>query len=912
MNIGRPLPLLLLLLAAGVHQGVARARGAPEPQAPSAPVSSVTAAETPAHLVDEGIRLISLNRLDDAWAVLVRARDQAVAAGDLVVEGRAEWGLGRVAFLRRDDAATEEHYARAARRLDDAAAFELRATLALQRGRELSERGAHAAAEQQWRAGVALTRAHGPRWLQAQLLRSLTFVATVPMADRLVLIEEAERSLEGEQRPALEGLVAHQHGDLAFLAGDYIRALRETERAVGLLERAGARADLARALTSVGRIYRVHGEPEQAIPWFRRALDVQRGIDNTPAEVQNLIGLGIAHLHLARFDEAAAAYAEAVAVARTSPQPSDLVHALTQQAIGLVEMQRVPEAERSLAEALVLPAEPRLLGSLQGARGTVAFAARRYAEALAAFDLALEAPGLGVDSRVETLERRARALDALDRPDEAIIAADAALEALGRLRASLVPRDYFKRGFDQSWARLFGLSVRRLALAGEATRALEVAERARARAFADLVASRLVENSPSLSAAASTTPPPSPGLVLRGASGGPAAGARAGGTALESAAAVDSATVDQMRSTATALGATIVSYWVDAEVTLVWVITPQGDVHMRRLPIGARDLERAILATQATPGAEATRFSTGPASRAAFRRLHDALIAPVQRWLPARDGLVTIVPHGPLFRLSFAALTRRDGRYLVEDHALLHAPSVAVLRLVAGRAPRAGPPSYLLLGNPAWSAARSRREALARLPGAAREVEAIRRRVAPAAATVLRDGTASELALRQAAPGASVLHLATHAIVDDARPFESYLALASQTSEEGDGRLTAEEVYGLWLDADLVVLSACRSATGPVTGDGLLGLTRAFIAAGARSVIATLWDLPDEAARAILPHFYREWLATGNKAEALRRAQLAWLADLRTGRVVVDSPLGAVTLREHPALWASLVLQGRP
>ena len=77
-----------------------------------------------------------------------------------------------MAFLRRDDAATEEHYARAARRLDDGAAFELRATLALQRGRELLERGAHAAAEQQWRTGVEITRAHGPRWLQAQLLRN--------------------------------------------------------------------------------------------------------------------------------------------------------------------------------------------------------------------------------------------------------------------------------------------------------------------------------------------------------------------------------------------------------------------------------------------------------------------------------------------------------------------------------------------------------------------------------------------------------------------------------------------------------------------------------------------------------------------------------------------------------------------
>jgi CHAT domain-containing protein len=97
-----------------------------------------------------------------------------------------------------------------------------------------------------------------------------------------------------------------------------------------------------------------------------------------------------------------------------------------------------------------------------------------------------------------------------------------------------------------------------------------------------------------------------------------------------------------------------------------------------------------------------------------------------------------------------------------------------------------------------------------------------------------------------------------------------------------------------------------------VTGDGLLGLTRAFFASGTRSMIATLWDLPDEAARAILPRFYREWIATGSKARALRRAQLAWLADLRANRVTVDSSLGRVTLVEHPALWASLVLQGRP
>jgi CHAT domain-containing protein len=107
-------------------------------------------------------------------------------------------------------------------------------------------------------------------------------------------------------------------------------------------------------------------------------------------------------------------------------------------------------------------------------------------------------------------------------------------------------------------------------------------------------------------------------------------------------------------------------------------------------------------------------------------------------------------------------------------------------------------------------------------------------------------------------------------------------------------------------------MSACRTATGPISGDGLLGLTRAFFAAGARSVVATLWDLPDAAAATMLPRFYREWQATGSRAEGLRRAQLAYLADLRAGKVVVTSPLGKTTLPEHPALWASLVLQGRP
>ena len=137
------------------------------------------------------------------------------------------------------------------------------------------------------------------------------------------------------------------------------------------------------------------------------------------------------------------------------------------------------------------------------------------------------------------------------------------------------------------------------------------------------------------------------------------------------------------------------------------------------------------------------------------------------------------------------------------------------------------------------------------------------------------------------------------------------LALAVSGKPGSDGRLTAEEVYGLSIDADLVVLSGCRTASGEVTGDGVIGLSRAFFAAGAPAIVASLWDLPDVAGREILPAFYQAWKQSGDKAAALRDAQLSLLARLRSGRFTVDTPAGPITVPPHPAIWAGLVLIGR-
>lgn len=137
------------------------------------------------------------------------------------------------------------------------------------------------------------------------------------------------------------------------------------------------------------------------------------------------------------------------------------------------------------------------------------------------------------------------------------------------------------------------------------------------------------------------------------------------------------------------------------------------------------------------------------------------------------------------------------------------------------------------------------------------------------------------------------------------------LGSGSKTSPD-DGRLTVREIYDLRLDADLVVLSACGSALGNVTGDGIVGLTRAFFYAGTPSILATLWDVADEPTRQLVSEFYRVYLGGATRSGALRAAQLRLLRQLREGRLSVKTPLGDVKLPEDPRLWAGVALLGEP
>ncbi|MFY9823357.1 MAG: CHAT domain-containing protein, partial [Thermoanaerobaculia bacterium] len=187
-----------------------------------------------------------------------------------------------------------------------------------------------------------------------------------------------------------------------------------------------------------------------------------------------------------------------------------------------------------------------------------------------------------------------------------------------------------------------------------------------------------------------------------------------------------------------------------------------------------------------------------------------------------------------------------------------------------------------------------------RLPGSRQEAEAIAALAPPAETRVDLDFDASRAeALSDRLSAYRIVHFATHGVIDAEHPALSGLALSmvDRTGKPQAGFLHLRDVYNLRLNADLVVLSGCRTALGKeVRGEGLIGLTRGFLYAGAPRVVASLWRVEDQATAALMTRFYRAlWEERLRPAAALRAAQLSLSRERRW---------------HDPYFWAGFVLQG--
>jgi CHAT domain-containing protein len=344
-------------------------------------------------------------------------------------------------------------------------------------------------------------------------------------------------------------------------------------------------------------------------------------------------------------------------------------------------------------------------------------------------------------------------------------------------------------------------------------------------------------------------------------------------------------------------GEALLTFFLGRRSSAAWVVT-RDRVEVRTLPARAA-LEPAVrdyLRVLGRPSA-----GDGRQQAAAVSRLLD--LDAIAALVPDETRLI-VIPHGVLHYVPVEALVGSDGRYFVERFTVSYAPSASSLAYLRGRGGRREAGSLIAVGDPLTGAAAAADERglrietlsrLKRLPHSGRELRQIASLLGGPG--VLDRELATEERLQQMdLTDASILHFATHGVIDEARPGRSGLALTA-APPGGDGLLQMREIYRLRLRATLVTLSACESALGTeVTGEGVVGLSRAFFYAGADSVLASLWSVADASTADWMVQFY-EGLRAGQPLDgAARGAKLAFLR-------------GEDRFR-HPYYWAPFVLSG--
>ncbi len=351
-------------------------------------------------------------------------------------------------------------------------------------------------------------------------------------------------------------------------------------------------------------------------------------------------------------------------------------------------------------------------------------------------------------------------------------------------------------------------------------------------------------------------------------------------------------------------GLTLIEYYALPEQLLVFAIQ-RGAIRLERVPVG-----RAELAGRVRDMLSAiTRGAADWQTQAAWLATH--LFDPVDDALRAATGPIGFVPHGELHHLPFAALPWAGG-LLVDTRATFSVPSLSALDSAIHGRLRTKQTSILAVGDPRED-----------LPGARAEVDAMAA-VFPTP-QVLIGKAATETAVRSGLAGAQVAHFAVHGVrTNPRRP--AHLALLEDSVH--DGRLHADEIAALPIEAGLVVLSVCDSARGHANrGDEVVGVVdRAFLAAGARTVLASRWPVHDAASVLFMRGFYSQRPTLGLLG-AFHSAQLS----LRNGRVK-PADLGAPLLAQmarprvkafrgvrparkvvdlrHPYFWAAFTLRG--
>ncbi|MEG5140427.1 MULTISPECIES: CHAT domain-containing tetratricopeptide repeat protein [unclassified Microcoleus] len=703
------------------------------------------------------------------------------------------------------------------------------------------------------------------------------YAKAIEYAQQKLAITRFIKDREGEGR-ALDNL-----GNAYESLGNYAKAIEYSQQSLAIAREIKNRLGEAGGLGNLGSAYRSIGNYAKAIEYSQQSLAIAREIKNRRGEGVALGNLGIAYYSLGNYAKVIEYAQQSLAIAREIKDRLGEGNALGNLGAAYDSLGNYAKAieysQQSLAVAREIK-DRKGEGSALGNLGTAYYSLGNYAKVIEYAQQSLAIAREIKDRQGEglALNNLGAAFWRAGNPTEAEKMLVNGIQVWESMRQMLGSNDANKVSIFEGQAVTYRHLQRVRVAQNNPIAALEISERGRARAFVDLLSERL--SSGSTNPVINTSP-----------------------------------NQEQIRQIAKAQNATLVQYSIIYEgfqiqgklegresALYIWVIQPTGEITFREVdlkPLWQKhkaSLADLIIGNQEFLAVRSRGSFPALQPQPDLPTLHQLLIDPIASLLPKDPNAhVIFIPQGSLFQVPFPALQDEGGTYLIQKHTILTAPSIQVLALtrqqkLAQKQPNSS--NALVLGNPTMpsvspSLGEPKRQ-LSPLPGAEAEARAI----APLLNTQAITGAqGTKAAIVQKMPQASIIHLATHGLLDDVRGLGSAIAMAPSGSD--DGLLTAEEIFDMKLQASLVVLSACNTGEGRITGDGVIGLSRALISAGVPSVIVSLWSVPDAPTAELMQAFYQNLQQNPDKAQALRQAMLT-------------------TMKTHPQPrnWAAFTLIG--
>jgi CHAT domain-containing protein/uncharacterized protein HemY len=690
-------------------------------------------------------------------------------------------------------------------------------------------------------------------------------------------LNEYQKALEAYQQAqelfksvldrASVGTTLNNIGGVYDNLGQYQKALEVYQQALDLLKSVNDRTGEGTTLNNIGVLYRNLGQYEQALKYYQQALDILNQVGKRALIATTLNNLGEVKDNQSEYEAALNYYQQALVIRKELQDKAGEGTTLNSIGAAYRNLRQYQKALDVYQQALAIKTEVsdrvgkattlNNMGNVYLDRGQHTQALKLYRQALAIYKQVNDRPDLGT-----TLHNIGSALLEKGNPQEAIQTLYEAIEVLESLRPGL--SDANKVSIFETQDHTYRVLQKALIAQKKIEAALEIAERGRARAYVELLAKRLSAN-PN---AQITIPPP---------------------------------TIQQIQQIAQGQKATLVEYSIISDKELfIWVVKPTGEVAFRQVDLKSlgTPLENFVLNSRLLIGVRGRGslgrvLNTQASQPQPLQQLHQVLIQPIADLLPqAPSAHVIFLPHKSLFLVPFPALQGTTGKYLIEEHTILTAPAIQVLDLTHQQRQRVSGKGALVVGNPTIAPQVSQEYGLIPLSGAEREAIKITELLNTKA--LIRDQPTKAVVLQQM-PGARIIHLATHGLLDDVKKLGIPGAVVLAPDGKDNGLLTAGEILDLKLNAELVVLSACDSGQGKLTGDGVIGLSRSLITAGAPSVIVTLWKIPDYPTEKLMTEFYQNLQHNSDKAQALRQAMLT-------------------TIKQYPdpLQWAAFTLIGEP